>query len=106
MVKLVLLPYTAISPPRLNAADTLPPTIGQIRTAAKLQDHACGRPLEELCLVDNLDASEIKSFQPLFCANIQEMKVFTRVHNTQTPDGEDGQDDGDNARCAPCVEPL
>ena len=33
-----------------------------LRQQQNIQNHTCGCPLEELCLVNNLDASEIKCF--------------------------------------------
>ena len=46
---------------------------------------------EKLGLVDNLYASEIKCFQPLFRSDVQKVKVFTCVHYTKAPDDQDGQ---------------
>ena len=86
-MKLVLLPYTAISPPRPSAADTLPPegksdvVVHQYIQAS----FACGGSFEELGLVDKLNASEIKCFQPLSRSHIQQMEVFASVNNTKTP---------------------
>ena len=83
MVKLVLLPYTAISPPRLSAADTLPPE--EKWHPLYPSNFACGGSFEELGLVDKLNASEIECFQPLSRSHIQQMEVFASVNNTKTP---------------------
>ena len=86
-MKLVLLPYTAISPPRLSAADTLPPEkkIGVVANQYIQSSFACGGSFEELGLVDKLNASEIECFQPLSRSHIQQMEVFASVNNTKTP---------------------
>ena len=86
-MKLVLLPYTAISPPRLSAADTLPPLkkIGVVANQYIQSSFACGGSFEELGLVDKLNASEIECFQPLSRSHIQKMEVFASVNNTKTP---------------------
>ena len=87
MVKLVLLPYTAISPPRPSAADTLPPEekSGVVVHQYIQASFACGGSFEELGLVDKLNASEIECFQPLSRSHIQQMEVFASVNNTKTP---------------------
>ena len=85
-MKLVLLPYTAISPPRPSAADTLPPErIGVVVNLYIQANFACGGSFEELGLVDKLNASEIECFQPLSRSHIQQMEVFASVNNTKTP---------------------
>ena len=86
-MKLVLLPYTAISPPRLSAADTLPPEekSGVVVHQYIQASFACGGSFEELGLVDKLNASEIECFQPLSRSHIQQMEVFASVNNTKTP---------------------
>ena len=86
-MKLVLLPYTAISPPRLSAADTLPPVkkIGVVASQCIQSSFACGGSFEELGLVDKLNASKIECFQPLSRSHIQQMEVFASVNNTKTP---------------------
>ena len=86
-MKLVLLPYTAISPPRPSAADTLPPEEknGVVVHQYIQASFACGGSFEELGLVDKLNASEIECFQPLSRSHIQQMEVFASVNNTKTP---------------------
>ena len=86
-MKLVLLPYTAISPPRPSAADTLPPEekSGLVVHQYIQASFACGGSFEELGLVDKLNASEIECFQPLSRSHIQQMEVFASVNNTKTP---------------------
>ena len=86
-MKLVLLPYTAISPPRPSAADTLPPEekSGVVVHQYIQASFACGGSFEELGLVDKLNASEIECFQPLSRSHIQQMEVFASVNNTKTP---------------------
>ena len=86
-MKLVLLPYTAISPPRLSAADTLPPEekSGVVVDQYIQANYACGGSFEELGLVDKLNASKIECFQPLSRSHIQQMEVFASVNNTKTP---------------------
>ena len=86
-MKLVLLPYTAISPPRPSAADTLPPEekSGVVVHQYIQASFACGGSFEELGLVDKLNASEIECFQPLSRSHIQQMEVFACVNNTKTP---------------------
>ena len=86
-MKLVLLPYTAISPPRPSAADTLPPEekSGVVVHQYIQASFACGGSFEELGLVDKLNASEIECFQPFSRSHIQQMEVFASVNNTKTP---------------------